>query len=323
MADPLPVLDRERHADMAGDGVDVDRRVGRSADRGIHHDRVLERFAGENVGRLQILVHQFDRAQARLVGDLPALAIGRRDRGATRQRHAERFGERVHGRGRAHGVAMPGRRRRRGDEIDEFVIIDLAGGELLARLPHDRAGARALALPPAVQHRPAGEHDGGEIHRRRRHDAGGRRLVAARGQHHAVERIAEQQFDEAEIGEVAVERRGRPFAGLLDRMHRKFERDAAGGADALADALGELQVMPVAGREVRARLRDADDGLARLQLRARQPEIEVALEINRRHARIFGIVEPQLRAQAALRDFRAGVGHRLLPEDLLWTNSCA
>ena len=47
-------------------------------------------------------------------------------------------------------------------------------------------------------------------------------------QHDAVERIAVEHLDQAEIGEVAVERRGRPLAGLLDRMHRKFERDAAG-----------------------------------------------------------------------------------------------
>ena len=33
IADRLPILDRERHADVARDGIDVDRRVGRAADR--------------------------------------------------------------------------------------------------------------------------------------------------------------------------------------------------------------------------------------------------------------------------------------------------
>ena len=43
-------------------------------------------------------------------------------------------------------------------------------------------------------------------------------------------------------------------------------------------------------------------GLPDVQLLAREAEIEVALEIERRHAGIFGIVEPELRAQrAALR----------------------
>ena len=79
----------------------------------------------------------------------------------------------------------------------------------------------ALALPPAVQHRPAGQHDRRDVHRRRRHDAGRRGLVAAGQQHHAVERIAVQHLDQAQIREVAVERRGRPLAGLLDRMARE------------------------------------------------------------------------------------------------------
>ena len=130
--------------------------------------------------------------------------------------------------------------------------------------------------------------------------AGRRGLVAAGGQHDAVERIAEQHLDEAEIGEIAVERRGRPLAGLLDRVHRKFERDAAGVADAVAHALGEFDVMAVAGREIGAGLGDADDRLAGRQLVPGQAVIEIALQIERRHAGIVRIVEPQLRAQAGL-----------------------
>ncbi len=38
VADRLPFLDVERHADVTRDGVDVDRGVGRAADGGIHHD---------------------------------------------------------------------------------------------------------------------------------------------------------------------------------------------------------------------------------------------------------------------------------------------
>ena len=49
-------------------------------------------------------------------------------------------------------------------------------------------------------------------------------------------------------------------------MARKLERDAAGRLDAGADALGELDVVAVAGRQVGARLGDADHRLAGLQL---------------------------------------------------------
>ena len=172
------------------------------------------------------------------------------------------------------------------------LVVDLAAGELLARLPHHGAGAGALALVPAVQHRSARQHDRGHVDGRRRHHAGRRGLVAAGGQHHAVEGIAEQEFDEAEIGKVAVERRSRAFAGFLDRMDRKFHRDAAGFADAFADALGEIEMMPVAGGEVVAGLRNADDRLAGLQFLAGQAVIEIALQIERGHPRIMRIVEP-------------------------------
>ncbi len=79
VADRLPVRDRQRDADMAGDGVDVDRGVGRAADRRARDDGVLEGGAREDVGRLQVLVHDLDRAAAGRVGDLAALAVGRRE----------------------------------------------------------------------------------------------------------------------------------------------------------------------------------------------------------------------------------------------------
>ncbi len=299
---------------MLGDGVDVDRRIGRAADRRIGDDGVLERLAGENVGRLQILAHDLDRAHAGLIGDLPALAIRRRNGGAARQRHAERLGKAVHGRSRAHRVAVPDRGRRIGDEVDEFLVADLAGGVVLARLPHHHAGADAALAVPAVEHRAAGQNDRRDVHRRRRHDAGRRGLVAAGHQHDAVERIAVQDLDQAEISEIAVERGVWALAGLLDRVHRKFEGDAAGGADAGAHALGELDMVTVTGRQVGAGLRDADDRLAGGQLFLGQAPVEVALEIERRHARVLGIVEPELRAELLVFRFCGLVGHeRHLP----------
>ena len=123
-------------------------------------------------------------------------------------------------------------------------------------------------------------------------------------QHDAVERIAVQHLDQAEISEIAVERGGRALARLLDRMTREFERDAAGRPDAFAHALGQFEMVAVAGRQIRAGLRDADDRLAGAQFLAGQAVVEIALEIERRHAGILGIVEPELRAQWTRARFR-------------------
>ncbi len=114
---------------------------------------------------------------------------------------------------------------------------------------------RALALltwPSSIGPRPRGHHgrDIDAVAAAIRHR--GRGLIAAGGEHDAVERIAVKQFHEAEISEVAVERGVRALAGFLQRMNREFERDAAGIANAVADTLGKLEVMAVAGREVEA-----------------------------------------------------------------------
>jgi hypothetical protein len=113
---------------------------------------------------------------------------------------------------------------------------------------------------------PTDKRDRRDVHRRRGHQAGRRGLVAAGGQHHAVERIAVEHLDQAEIGEVAVEPRGRALAGFLDRMNREFDGDAACLANAFAHALGQHEMVAVAGRQVGTGLGDADDRLARLQL---------------------------------------------------------
>ena len=96
-------------------------------------------------------------------------------------------------------------------------------------------------------------------------------------------------------------------------MARELERDAAGRLDAGAHALGQLDVMAVARRQVGAGLGDADQRLAGLQLGPRQAEIQVALEIERRHAGIVGIVEPLLRAEFFL---GVGSGHDELSRNL-------
>src|SRR4029079_1563636 len=66
-----------------------------------------------------------------------------------------------------------------------------------------------------------------------------------------------------------------------------------------ADAGGELDMVAVAGGEVVAGLGDADDRLAGLELGAGEAVVQVALHIERGHARIMRVVEPFLRAEVA------------------------
>src|SRR5471032_626691 len=197
---------------------------------------------------------------------------------------------------------MPDRRRGSSHHVHETGVVDIAGGQAFARIPDYRAGAGKLAVIPAVEHRSARQHDGGNVDRGGGHQACRRGLVAAGGENYAIDRIAVQDFNETEISEVAIERGGGALAGFLYRVNGELERNAACVADAVAYAARELEMMAVARREIRAGLRNADDRLARLQFFARDAVVHVALEIERGHAGIGGIVEPAAAAQTGLGD---------------------
>src|SRR5207248_1774640 len=111
----------------------------------------------------------------------------------------------------------------------------------------------------------------------------------------------------AEIGEIAIERRGRAAAGFLDRMDGEFKGDSACVADAILDAGGEDHVDAVAGREVAAGLGDADDGPSRLQLLAGEAKIVEALEVDCRLAGLGHVVEPDFAAQGFGHDVSASL----------------
>src|SRR3546814_12907561 len=112
-------------------------------------------------------------------------------------------------------------------------------------------------------------------------------------------------FRSAQILEVAVEPRGRALARFLDRMRRKFDRDAARVADPVAHALGAFAVMAIAGCQIAAGLCDADDRPPRLQFVDAETIVQIAFEIDGRNIRIIRIDEPGTRPQPPLEMERA------------------
>ena len=311
----LPHAGFQRHACMRGHRLDMRLRVGRSANYADGGNRVFERLAGQDVGRFQVLAHHLDDPLASAIGILPALAIGCGDRGTAGQRQAERFGHRVHRAGGAHRIAVPCAGRAGGGTAKEFLFVDLARRQLAAAAPDHGAAADQLTLVPAVEHRPAGQDDGGDIHGRCRHDLARRGLVAARGQHHPVDRIAIEQLHQPQIEQVAVERGGRPAAILEDRVDREFDGDAACIADAIARALRQLHMDAVARGKIAARLRNPDDRLAAAQLLGRDAVIHEPLQIERGHVHPLRIVEPVAAAQAAVSGFAHVLSRTLEAEE--------
>ena len=95
-------------------------------------------------------------------------------------------------------------------------------------------------------------------------------------------------------------------------MDRELERDPARLADPVAHAGREEEMVPVAGREVGARLRDPDDRPTRLELVERQPVVHRALEVEGRHVDVRGVVEPGTRAQSVDPRGSGSVRHQLI-----------
>src|SRR5437660_983101 len=111
---------------------------------------------------------------------------------------------------------------RRAHDVEQFHFVDLTGGKHAPRLPQRHARTREFTVHIAIEHRTTRQHDRWKIHRCRRHDAGRRSLVAARREHHSIERIPAQHLNDSEVSEIAIERSGWTPAALLNGMHRKL-----------------------------------------------------------------------------------------------------
>ena len=189
IADLLPLLDVQLDPSMAPYGREVYRRVGRPTNCRIHADYVVQRFLGDDLRWAEVFVRHLHDPFTGLVGGLHPCAPGRGDVAGAGQHHAQRLGQRVHGRSRAHSVAMAQRGRGGTDTGQELGIVDLARRQQTARFPDNHAGSSPLATPPAIQHRAAVQCNRGDVDSRRPHQHGGRGLVATSGQHHGVQRI--------------------------------------------------------------------------------------------------------------------------------------
>ena len=150
---------------------------------------------GHDLRRPQILL----RPSPRSAGPACCAVSSRRESsagpgGRSGQLHAERLGQAGHRRRGAHGHAVPagpghaalGDRRTRPGVIRPAASLRL-------ELPHVRARADVAAAELAVEHRPAGDHDRGQVDARRAHQQCRGGLVAAGQQDDAVERVGAQQ----------------------------------------------------------------------------------------------------------------------------------
>jgi hypothetical protein len=206
----------------------------------------------------QVLVDHLDDAPARHAGEAVAARVDGRVGGVAGQRHAERFDHRGHGRGRAHGHAIPGERDMALSASAKSCALITPARTSSENFHTSVPEPMVAALEAAVEHRPAGDDDGGQVAGRRAHDQRGRGLVAAGHQHGAVHRVAADRLLDIHRRQVAEQHGGRAQVGFAAREHRKLQRQPARLQDAGLDVLDQAAEMRVAGRELGEGVADAD-----------------------------------------------------------------
>jgi hypothetical protein len=250
--DPGEVVQGQVHVGLAGDGEQVQDRVGRSPERHHHGDRVVEGRLREHLASGDALPQHLDDGLAGAVREAVPPAVDGRWRGRAGQRHAQCLGNRGHRVGGVHAAAgalagtdgpldpvhlLPGYqptkagpdRLERVDDGD-LTAIDLTG--------HDRAGvhehagqvepcrchqhARQGLVTPGEQHRPVET-----LSHHHRLDRVGDHLARHQREVHALvaHRDAVGDRDGAELQRVAT----RSVHAVLDRRRQPVEREVARG----------------------------------------------------------------------------------------------
>ena len=232
--------------------------------------------------------------------------IGGWHRRATRQHHANRFGNRRHGGRRAHRHAGAIGAGNACLHTQPILVRDGARAQLVPIFPAIRAGAERLAAPVAAQHRASRQEDRRNIHRRRAEQQTRRGLVATAHQHRTIHRMRAQQFLHFHRQHVAIEHGGRLEIALRQRQRRQFHRKAPGHQNAAFDVFHPLLEMHMAGLKVRPRIDDRNDRFAGPFL-GRIAHLHGARAMA--EAAQIGGAEPPRRAQILGRATRGLAGH--------------
>ena len=254
----VEVVQAQLDAEPARDRQQVHDGVRRAADRGQRDDRVEERAAAEHPTGSSVGGDHLDGQASRLVGGLQQAAVRRRDAGRPRDRGTQRLGDHRHGRGGAHRVAVPAAADHRRLRLQEVVLGERAGTDLLAEPPDVGATAQRRAPEGAVQHRAPGYDERRDVDGRRCHQQGGDRLVAPAEEHHRVDRVGAQHLLGRHRRHVAPQHRGGADQRLAQGHDGQVERDPARLVDPLLHAAGDLVQVRVARRQVGGGVRDRD-----------------------------------------------------------------
>ena len=262
--DAVEVLQLQVHAGLVGDGHEVEDGVGGAASGSDGGNGVLDGLAGDDVARADVAIEQVHHEAAGFEGGVRFAAVhGGHDVGAgwADAQEVERGGHGVGGE-----LAAAGAGAGAGGVFDfhQFVGGELAGGVGADAFEHLLDGD-VLAAELAGRDAAAVEGQARDVQASEDHGAGGDGLVAADDDDEGVKGVADGGDFDGVGNDLAADQGGAHAFGahgdaVADGDGVDLHGGAAGGADALLDALGHAPVVEVAGHGFDPLMRHADDG---------------------------------------------------------------
>ncbi len=261
-AHAVEVVDVEGHARLAGEGEEVEHRVGRPTGGGDGGYRVLERLAGEDVGRLEAAVQEVHDQLAGLDASLVLAGVVGWRVGVAHRREAEEGERQGHGVGGVLAAARAGAGTGVVLHLLKVPIVHLAYGVGSYGLVDVLDGHVAL-VEAARRYRPAIDHEAGDVEPEEGHRAGRDGLVAADQAHDGVEHVAApDELDGVGDHLAAYEGGLHPFGAHRDAVGDgdsvELHRGPASLADAFLDPLGEAPLVEVARHRLDPGVRHPD-----------------------------------------------------------------
>ncbi|MNC21731.1 hypothetical protein D3C75_697150 [compost metagenome] len=245
--------------------------IGGAAHRHIQCERVVERFLGYDITRLQIQLDQLHELGCRFADEFLAF-FGYGENGAVaRQRKAQRLGQTVHGvRGEHPGTGAAGWTAVL-FQFKQLIIIDFA--DLVSAYAFEY-GSQGELFPLAVHtrfHRAAADKNRRDIDPQGAHHHARRDFITVGNADHAVEPVGGNNRFQG-IGNDLAAWQGITHPDMshgdpvIDADRIEFKRNAAGFADRFLDDFAEFLQMHVARHDVDIGVADRNERLAEILL---------------------------------------------------------
>ncbi|KAK1526013.1 uncharacterized protein CCOS01_08431 [Colletotrichum costaricense] len=269
--DGLEVVDGELDADGVGDGEQVEDGVGAASEDVDDDHGVLKGLAGHDIARANVLLEEVldSRANVLALGLLGGILGGAA--GAVRHRQAERLDGGGHCVRGVHATAGAGAGAGVADDVEALLLRDLAGDVLAVGLESGNDINGLAALAAAGLDGAAVDHDAGAVDAAHGDGDAGHVLVAAgQGDVSVVPLAVHDGLDG--VGDDLAGLEGVAHAlcahgdAVRDTNGVELVGDEAGVLDGLADEVGEVEQVHVAGVALVPDGRDADLGLVHVVL---------------------------------------------------------